>query len=126
MKAVIIPFPAEHIKRKRQCPLSKLMITKLIAAYALERQGLFFGPQDIKGSLTSLINRGLIVRIEISMNDKTESIWHVSYEAIEMLKALGIDGICVKPWIKDAPVISFLSLVEARYSSYPQARRLEL
>ena len=73
------------------------MIAKLIAAYALERQGLFFGPQDIKGSLTSLINRGLIVRIEISLNDKTESIWHVSYEAIEMLKALGIDGICVKP-----------------------------
>jgi hypothetical protein len=91
MKAVIIPFPAEHFQRKKQRPLSKLMIAKLLAAYALEREGSFFGPQDIKGSLTSLINRGLIIRVEISVNAKTESIWHVSYEAVEMLKALGID-----------------------------------
>jgi len=94
MKAVIIPFPAEHFHRKKQRPLSQLMISKLLAAYALEKDGLFFGPQDIKGSLTSLINRGLIIRIEISMNDKTESIWHVSYEAIEMLKGLGINVVC--------------------------------
>jgi hypothetical protein len=90
MKALIIPFPAEHFHRKKQLPLSTLMITKLLAALALERAGLFFGPQDIRG-LTSLINRGLIIRIEISMNDKTESIWHVSHEAIEMMKAQGID-----------------------------------
>ena len=126
MKAVIIEFPVEHIKRKTQRPLSKLMIAKLVAAYALERQGLFFGPQDIDGSLTSLINRGLIVRIEIPVNDKTESIWHVSYEAIEMLKALGIDAVCIKPQAKSVPVISFLSLIEARYSSNSEARRLQL
>jgi hypothetical protein len=126
MKASIIPFPLERIHRKRQLPLSKLMISKLIDAYALERQGLFFGPHDIKGSLTSLINRGLIIRIEISMNDKTESIWHVSYEAVEMLKTLGIDVICIKPWIKGAAVVSFLSLIEARYSTNSQARCLQL
>jgi ABC-type uncharacterized transport system permease subunit len=125
MKALIIPFPAEHVQRKKQRPLSKLMIANLLAAYALERQGLFFGPQDIKGSLTSLINRGLIIRIEISLNGKTESIWHVSYEAIEMLKALGIDVICVKPRVKGVPVISFLSLTEA-YSIRSEARCLEL
>jgi hypothetical protein len=94
MKAVIIPFPAEHFQRKKQRPLSKLMITKLLAAYALEKEGLFFGPQDIKGSLTTLINRGLIIRIEITMNGKTESIWHVSYEATDMLKTLGYDIRC--------------------------------
>ena len=126
MKPLIIPFPAERIKRKRQRPLSKLMIAKLVAAYALEKQVLFFGPQDIKGSLTSLINRGLIERIEITVNDKTESIWHVSYEAIEMLKGLGIDAICVKPEIKSHTVISFLSLAEACYSSGSQARCLQL
>ena len=67
------------------------MISKLLAAYAKERAGLFFGPQDIKGSLTSLINRGLIIRIEITDKGQTESIWHVSYEAIAMLKDLGIE-----------------------------------
>jgi hypothetical protein len=125
MKALIIPFPMEHVQRKKQRPLSKLMITNLLTAYALERQGLFFGPQDIKGSLTSLINRGLITRIEISLNDKIKSIWHVSYEAIEMLKDLGIDVICVKPRVKGGPVISFLSLTET-YSTNSQARCLEL
>jgi hypothetical protein len=126
MKGLLIPFPAEHIKRKRQGPLSKLMVAKLVAAYALEAQGLFFGPQDIKGSLTSLINRGLIVRIKIPVKDQTESIWHISYEAIEMLKALGIDVICIKPRVKGVPVISFLSLIEARYSTNSQARYLAL
>ena len=125
MKALIIPFPAEHVQRKKQRPLSKLMITNLLAAYALERQGLFFGPQDIKGSSTSLINRGLIVRKEISVNGTPEAIWHVSYEAIEMLKALGIDVICVKPRVNGVPVISFLSLIEA-YSTHSQARCLKL
>ena len=124
MKALIIPFPAEHVQRKKQRPLSKLMIANLLAAYALERQGLFFGPQDIKGSL-SLINRGLIIRKEISMNGKPEAIWHVSYEAIEMLKALGIDVICVKPRVNGVPVISFLSLIEA-YSTHSPARCLKL
>ena len=94
MKAVIIPFPAEHFQRKKQRPLSKLMIDKLLAACAKEREGLFFGPQDIKGSLTSLINRGLIIRIEITIKGNTESIWHVTHEAIEMLKALGINVAC--------------------------------
>ena len=126
MRALIIPFPEERIHRKRQLLLSKLMIAKLVAAYALEKQGLFFGPQDIKGSLTSLINRGLIVRIEIPMKNKTGSILHVSYEAIEMLKTLGIDAICVKPRIKGVPVISFLSLIEARYSTDSQGRCLKL
>ena len=92
MKAVIIPFPAEHFQRKKQRPLSAIMIDKLLAAIALEREGLFFGPQDIKGSLTSLISRGLIIRIEITMNGQTDSIWHVTYEAIEMLKAVGIEA----------------------------------
>ena len=126
MQALIIPFPAEHIYRKKQFQLSELMIAKLIAAYTLEKQGLFFGPTDIKGSLTSLINRGLIVRIEIPVNDKTESIWHVSYEAIEMLKTLGLDAVCVKPQADGAPVISFLSLIEASYSAHSQALCLKL
>jgi hypothetical protein len=126
MKAVIIPFPVAHFQRKRQRSLSPLMITKLLAAYALERQGLFFGPRDIKGSLTSLINRGLIIRMEILLNDKTKTIWHVNYEAIEMLKSLGIDVICVKPQAKGARVISFFPLIEASYSTNSLSRCLEL
>ena len=94
MEALIIPFPAEHFQRKKQRPLSKLMIAKLLDACAKEKKGLFFGPSDIKGSLTSLISRGLIIRIEITIKDQTESIWHVTNEAIEMMKALDIDVEC--------------------------------
>jgi hypothetical protein len=126
MQALIIPFPGKFIYRKRQFLLSELMIAKLIAAYALEKQGLFFGPKDIKGSLTSLINRGLIIRIEILVNDKRQSIWHVSYEAIEMLKTLGLDAVCVKPQVDGIPVISFFSLTEARYSTKSGALCLKL
>ena len=123
MLAIIIPFPVEFVQRKKQRPLSKLMIANLIAAYSLERQGLFFGPQDIKGS--SLINRGLIIRIEIPMNNKTQSIWHVSYQAIEMLKALGIDVICVKPGVKGDSDVLFLSLIEA-YPTHSQTKCVKL
>ena len=94
METKIIPFPSEHFQRKKQRPLTKLMIGKLLAAYSKEIVGLFFGPKDIKGSLTSLIARGLIIRIEITDKGQIESIWHVTNEAIEMLKNLGIEVPC--------------------------------
>ena len=126
MKALIIPLSVAQLQSKRQRPLSKLMITKLLSAYVLERQGLFFGPKDIKGSITSLINRGLIIRKEIAVKGKNKIIWHVTYEAVEMLKSLGIDVVCVKPRLKKAQVISFLPLVEAYSSSRSLAKCLHL
>lgn len=45
MKALIIPFPTEHVERKRQPPLSRLMIDKLLTAYSLEKQHLFLAPR---------------------------------------------------------------------------------
>jgi hypothetical protein len=125
MKALIIPFPEEFVYRKKQLPLSKLMIVNLLAAYALESQGVFFGPRDIKGSLTRLINRDLIIRKDILVNGKTKAIWHVSYEAIETLKDLGIDVVCVKPRVKSGPVILFLPLVEM-HTSHTQTMFLQL
>ena len=102
------------------------MIEKLLVAYSLEKQNFDFGPQDIKGSITSLINRGLIKRIDVEGKHKNKSIWHVSYEAIEMLKALGIDVICIKSQVKGLVKISFPPLVELYYSTNHRGRYLKM
>lgn len=86
----IISFPHGHFERKKQLPLTPLMIVALLAACAKQRQGIPFGPCDIKGSLTSLIKRGLIISKEVVIHERPKSLWQVSPEAIAMLKAMGI------------------------------------
>lgn len=94
MLTKIIAFPQGHFKRKKQPPLSLSMIVTLLAACAKQKKRIHFGPSDIKGSCSSLITRGLIVRKDITVNKHTESLWQVTNEAMLMLKALGIEVPC--------------------------------
>ena len=66
------------------------MIVALIEACERQKQGLLFGPCDLKGSFTALIKRGLIISKKININGRPESSWHVTAEALEMLKVLGV------------------------------------
>jgi hypothetical protein len=93
MTTKIISFPRGHFQRKKQPPLSSLMIDALLRACKKQKEGTPFGPTDIKGSFTSLITRGLIVSKEITINEHTAS-WQVTTEAIAMLKAKGIEVPC--------------------------------
>ena len=68
------------------------MIVALIDASVKQKQGIPFGPADIKGgSFAPLINRGLIVRKEVTTKYDTQSLWQVTPEAIKILKTIGVD-----------------------------------
>ena len=94
MKSKLISFPNGHFVRKKTHPLTSLMLNTLLDACEKQKEGIHFGPIDIKGSLAVLIGRGLIVRKEVAVNKHTESLWQVSAEAIEMLKVSGINVTC--------------------------------
>ena len=70
------------------------MIVALLAACEKQKKGIPFGPGDIRGSFTSLITRGLIIRKEVTVHEHTESLWQVTTEAIAMLMNRGIEAPC--------------------------------
>jgi len=80
MATKIIQFPHGHFERKKQPPLTSLMVVTLLGACAKQTAGILFGPSDIKGSFSSLITRGLIIR-KVTKNSITESLWQVTNEA---------------------------------------------
>ncbi len=75
---------------KKQRPLSPQMVISLIMACSKQHAGIPFGPKDIRGSFTSLINRGLIIREQSATNDDVKCSWRVTGEAIEILRAMDI------------------------------------
>ncbi len=90
----IVSFPPWHFERKKQLPLSRLMITTLLDACEKQHDGNSFGPADLKGSFTTLIARGLIARNEVTIDHHTKSSWYVTKEAIGLLKVMGIEAPC--------------------------------
>lgn len=87
MNSKVVPLP---LNRKHS--LTRLMIVALVEATIKQNQGIPFGPADIKGgSFAPLINRGLIVHKEVTIKNHTQSLWQVTPEATEILKAMGVD-----------------------------------
>jgi hypothetical protein len=89
MLAKVIPFPGSYFNRKKYPPLTSRMIVSLLEAVKKQKNKTPFGPDTIKGSLTTLITRGLIVRKKITLMGHMESQWQVTEEAIGLLKNLG-------------------------------------
>ncbi len=96
MQAKIIYLYQEDNKRK-QTPLSPLMITSLLEACKLQEASVAFGPVDIKGSFGALLARGLIIRRAVSKvghphDDQWR--WSVTNKALELLREQGFDILC--------------------------------
>lgn len=72
----------------RSQPLSPKMIEALTEAIDKQKHNIPFGPNNIKGSLITLIARGLIVREKKTINEHTVFQWHVTDEAIALLDSL--------------------------------------
>lgn len=94
MTTKIIHFPRGHFERRKQPPLTSSMIVTLLAGCAKQTEVIHFGLGDIKGSFTSLITRGLIIRKEVTTNYITESSWQVTTEAIALLNIMGLKVSC--------------------------------
>jgi len=94
MQPKIIHFPKGYFIKNKQHALTPLMIDALLAACEKQEEGVPFGPADIKGSFAALVSRGLIIRKQVTLNHVSELAWHVTGQAISMLKTLGIIVAC--------------------------------
>lgn len=81
------------IKNERAHHLSRLMIVALVEAAVKQHQGIPFGPADIKGSFTALLNRGLIIITEGELTSKhsVQYLWRVTSEGLGILRNMGVD-----------------------------------
>lgn len=89
----LLSFPKDHFKKTTQRPLTLLMIQTLRVACDKQSKGVFFGPQDVKGSIT-LINRGLIASHTVVRRGKSREAWYVTPLAIAMLAEADIKILC--------------------------------
>jgi hypothetical protein len=94
MKSKIIHLPFGYFIRDKQLNLTPLMIDTLLAACEKQKEHVPFGPSDIKRSFMALVNRGLIIREEVSGHEKKQIQWQVTKKAISMLEILGIVVAC--------------------------------
>jgi len=88
--AKIVSFPKGHFIRNRQRPLTPLMIQTLKLACHKQYMGVTFGPADIKGSVITLINRGLIASYTVHQKGDYQLTWYVTQQAINMLEDVGV------------------------------------
>ena len=94
MKSKIIHLPYGYFVRNKQVNLTPLMIDTLLAACEKQLANIPFGPADIKRSFMALVNRGLITREEVNLQENKELQWQVNKQAISMLKTLGVVVAC--------------------------------
>jgi hypothetical protein len=66
------------------------MIQTLQRACNKQYMGVSFGPRDIKGSVISLINRGLIASHVVHQKGDYLLTWYVTPQAISMLEEVGV------------------------------------
>ncbi len=87
MDSKVISLP-----KTKKYSLTRLMIVALVEATVKQKQGIPFGPADIKGaSFAPLIKKGLIVHKEVKTKNDAQSSWEVTPEAVRILKDMGAD-----------------------------------
>lgn len=91
----LLSFPKNHFTSEAQRPLTKLMIQTLKIACDKQSKGILFGPQDVKGSVIALINRGLIASHTVERRGKSKETWYVTPQAIRMLADADIKVVCL-------------------------------
>jgi len=90
----VISFSEDEFPQHKQSPLSPSMVQTLLAACKKQHKDIPYGPADIKGSFIALVTRGLIIRKQITKNDRSELSWQVTSEAIQLLKNMGFEISC--------------------------------
>ena len=90
----LLSFPKNYFNKTTQRPLTPAMIRTLKIACHKQKDGILFGPQDIKGSAVTLIRRGLIASHNIMYNGKQQHTWFVTERAVNMLSDIGIRILC--------------------------------
>jgi predicted transcriptional regulator len=89
VKTKTIDF-SENLEKDTYPQLTPKMIEALLEAIEKQKKKIPFGPANIKGSLSVLIAKGLIIKEKITVNGRNEYQWQVTPEAITTLGRLGI------------------------------------
>jgi hypothetical protein len=89
-----LSFPKNYFQKNTERPLTPAMIRTLKLACDKQKNGILFGPQDIKGSSITLIRRGLIASHNIKHDGNIKQTWFVTKHAINMLTDIGIKILC--------------------------------
>ena len=76
----------------KKSSLSRQMIVALVEAGAKQMHGVPFGPADIKGSFSFLIERGLVEFKHVDLHNGKQHMWQLTPEAKKMLTKLGVDN----------------------------------
>lgn len=84
--ARLLSFPKEYFIREKNRSLTPSMKKALELAYHKQRAGVLFGPKDIKGSVTPLIQRGLITSSIKKVDGEIHLTWYVTEQAIKLLE----------------------------------------
>jgi hypothetical protein len=89
MEPKVSPFSTRDFKKAKHPPLTPEMIYALLLALQKQERKIPFAPGSIRGSLNTLIERGLIVRKRIPVMGHMGYQWQVTKAAITRLKKLG-------------------------------------
>ena len=89
MNLRVIPFGSRHFVEKKQRPLTSSMVMALLEACEKQDTKIPPGTNNAKGSVTTLIARGLIKVTEVTMRGKKEFQWQVTNKAVPILNKMG-------------------------------------
>ena len=89
METKLFAFTTRDFKKKKRPPLTPKMIYALLVALQKQERKIPIDRGSINGSLTTLIERGLILRKRIPVMGSVEYQWLVTKKAIIKLKKLG-------------------------------------
>jgi hypothetical protein len=89
METKLVTFSTRDFKKEKHPPLTPKMIYALLVALQKQERKIPFDINSLNGSLTTLIERGLILRKRMLVMGRMEYQWQVTKKAIIKLKKLG-------------------------------------
>jgi len=75
----------DYFIKVKPLPLTGSMVKTLRLACYKQNHHILFGPADIDGSSTALINRGLLKAREVLKNGNWQLTWYVTERAMQLL-----------------------------------------
>jgi hypothetical protein len=86
--AIIKSFPCGYFYLEKEYPLSPSMIIALKEVCACQKKRKPIGPKDLKGSLSPLIERGLVKLTYYDIGGKKKATWAVTKNGLRILQSI--------------------------------------
>lgn len=87
-------IPIDSIKKRKESPLTPLMIETLTLAFKKQHRNETIGQVELNGSFTVLVKRGMIDCKQFVLAGKHEVLWYVTKRGIQALREIDINLAC--------------------------------